>query len=176
MKRGSSITVEKMQLQEQPVFKATDGMIYMDALSDSSTTAAGQTLVNVQGNDYTGYPYTMSYTFSTQYKRTQGQGGSLLTDTSGRLQLRQMTLLYEDTGRFSVTTTAHGVSHSYSFTGQPLGLLNLGVTALETGEFSFPIQSKNDHVSVVITNDTPYPSAFQSAEWTGFYTTKSRRI
>ena len=176
MKRGSTITVEKMQLQEQPEFKATGGMIYMDGLNDTSILSTGQTLATVQGNDYVGYPYTMSYTFSTQFKRTQGLGGSLLTDTSGRLQLRQMKVLYENTGRFTVSTISHGITHSYAFTGQPLGLLNLGVSSLETGVFSFPIQSKNDRVSVVLTNDTPYPSAFQSAEWTGYYTTKSRRI
>jgi len=31
-------------------------------------------------------------------------------------------------------------------------------------------------VSIKVSNATHFPSAFQSAEWTGYYTTKSRRI
>mgnify|MGYP000941994927 CR=1 FL=1 len=57
-----------------------------------------------------------------------------------------------------------------------INVKNIGSVTLTDGEFEFPILSKNDRVSITVNNSTPYPSAFQSAEWTGYYTTKSGRI
>lgn len=176
LRRGNKITLEKMQLQEAPEFTPSGSMVYLDGLKPGLVPDAGQEAVVVDGFAYVGYPYTMEYTFSTQYKRSQGAGGSQLTDTSGRLQLRQFKLLYQDTGMFEVETVTQGVVHNYQFSGQPLGMLTLGSVRTESGVFAFPIQSKNDRVSVKIINSTHYPSAFQSAEWTGYYTTRSRRI
>jgi hypothetical protein len=176
IQRGTSIMLEKMQLQESPKVTSTGKMVYLDSLQAGSTAATGQSLVTVDGTNYVGYPYTMSYTFSTQYKRTQGLGGSQLTDTSGRLQMRKFSVLYEDTGHFNVETISQGVSHTYSFSGPPIGLQTLGQVNEVSGGFTFPLQCKNDRLTVKVTNSTHYPSAFQSAEWTGYYTTKSRRI
>ena len=176
IQRGTKILLEKMQLQESPEVTTTGKMVYLDALASGSTPAANQITTTIDGQSFVGYPYDMSYTFSTQYKRTAGAGGSQVTDTSGRLQLRNFKLLYKDTGSFKVTTNTQGVSHSYSFNGPPLGIMTVGVATLTSGDFEFPLLSKNDRVSIVVSNDTPYPCAFQSAEWTGYYTTKSGRI
>ena len=176
IQRGTSIILEKMQLQESPEVTATNKMVYLDSLASGSSPAANQVTVTLDGESFVGYPYTMAYTFSTQYKRTSGANGSQLTDTSGRLQLRQFKLLYKNTGSFSVTTNTQGVIHSYGFNGPPLGIMSIGLATLTDGEFEFPILSKNDRVSITVNNSTPYPSAFQSAEWTGYYTTKSGRI
>lgn len=176
IQRGTDIHLEKMQLQEAPEVTPAGKMVYLDALAEGSVTGEGQETVTIDDVSYVGYPYTMSYQFSTQYKRSAGAGGSQVTDTSGRLQLRQFKLLYQNTGKFEVTTTTQGVTHSYNFSGAPIGLLSLGSVTLESGEFKLPIMSKNDRVTITVTNNTPYPSAFQSAEWTGYYTTKSGRI
>ena len=177
MQRGTSIILEKMQLQEKPEVTNSGKMVYMDSLAAGSSPATNQATFTVDGQSFVGYPYTMSYTFSTQYKKTNGLGGSQVTDTSGRLQLRNFKLLYKDTGMFDVTTvTNSGQSHSYTFSGPSLGLLTLGTVAEVTGEFKFPVLSKNDRIAITVNNSTPYPSSFQSAEWKGFYTTKSGRI
>ena len=177
MQRGTSIILEKMQLQENPEVTNSGKMVYMDSLAAGSSPATNQATFTVDGQSFVGYPYTMSYTFSTQYKKTNGLGGSQVTDTSGRLQLRNFKLLYKDTGMFDVTTvTNSGQSHSYTFSGPSLGLLTLGTVAEVTGEFKFPVLSKNDRIAITVNNSTPYPSSFQSAEWKGFYTTKSGRI
>ena len=176
IQRGTSITLEKMQLQEAPELTASGKMVYLDGITSGTVTQANQTAVTVDGEDFVGYPYTMNYTFSTQYKRSAGAGGSQVTDTSGRLQLRQFKLLYQNTGKFNVTTDTQGMINSYSFEGKPLGLLTLGEIELASGTFDFPLLSKNDRVSITVSNDTHHPCAFQSAEWTGYYTTKSRRI
>ena len=176
LQRGSSIVLEKMQLQESPEITATGKMVFLDALESGSTPAANQITTTIDGESFVGYPYTMSYTFSTQYKKSVGAGGSQLTDTSGRLQLRNFKLLYQNTGMFKVTTLTQGIAHTYHFSGPPLGIIKVGSVALTSGDFEFPLLSKNDRVSITVSNDTPYPSAFQSAEWTGYYTTKSGRI
>ena len=177
MQRGTSIILERMQLQEAPVVTTSGKMVYLDSLAAGSSPATNQVTFTVDGQSFVGYPYTMSYTFSTQYKKTSGLGGSQVTDTSGRLQLRNFKLLYKDTGMFGVSTvTTSGQAHSYTFSGPPLGLLTLGTVAEVNGEFQFPVLSKNDRIAITVTNSTPYPSSFQSAEWKGFYTTKSGRI
>lgn len=176
LQRGTTITLEKMQLQEAAEFTPSGKMVYLDSVKQGATAEEGQVVVNVDNVDYVGYPYSMEYTFSTIYKRNQGSNGSQITDTSGRLQLRNFKLLYQDTGKFEVETITQGVPYTYSFTGKPLGLLTLGEVGIESGEFEFPLQSKNDRVSITVRNSSHYPSAFQSAEWTGFYTTRSRRI
>jgi hypothetical protein len=176
IQRGTSITLEKMQLQEAPELTASGKMVYLDGITSGTVTQANQTAVTVDGENFVGYPYSMDYTFSTQYKRSAGAGGSQVTDTSGRLQLRQFKLLYQNTGKFNVTTDTQGMINSYSFEGKPLGLLTLGEIELASGTFDFPLLSKNDRVSINVSNGTHHPCAFQSAEWTGYYTTKSRRI
>ena len=165
-----------MQLQESPEVTATGKMVYLDALRTGTNELTNQSEVSIDGESFVGYPYTMSYTFSTQYKRSQGIGGSQLTDTSGRLQMRSFKILYENTGRFTVNTASQGATNSYEYTGEALGLQTLGQVSLESGVFAFPVQSKNDRLTITVSNATHYPSAFQSAEWTGFYTTLSRRI
>lgn len=176
IQRGSVISLEKMQLQEAPKLTAAGKMVYLDAIEAGTVPATDQIAVTVDGENFVGYPYDMAYTFSTQYKRSQGAGGSQVTDTSGRLQLRQFKLLYKDTGKFTVTTDTQGMFNTYDFLGKPLGLLSLGQVEEASGEFEFPLLSKNDRVSIVVNNTSHYPCTFQSAEWTGFYTSKSRRI
>lgn len=176
MLRDGAVTLEKMQLQENPSIGNTDEMIYLDALTQSTTAAEGQELVTTNSVDYVGYPYEFKYTFSTQYKRSQGAGGSQITDTSGRLQMREFKVLFKDSGQFKAETITNGEQHTYSYTGQNLGSMLLGTIDLSSGEFTIPLMAKNDRISITLINDTHYPSSFQSAEWTAYYTTKSGRI
>jgi len=176
IQRGTVILLEKMQLQEAPQITGGGEMVYLDGLASGSSPAANQTTITFDSASFVGYPYNMSYTFSTQYKRSSGAGGSQVTDTSGRLQLRQFKLLYQNTGKFKVTTEIQGQVYTYNFSEPKLGILTLGHLTLTSGTFEFPLVSKNDRVKITVSNDTPYPCAFQSAEWTGYYTTKSRRI
>jgi hypothetical protein len=123
-----------------------------------------------------GVPYTTSYKFSTQFVR-ENQGKQSVQ--SGRLQLRTMRLNYENTGFFKVLVTPEGrPTGSYDMTGQ---ILNSTSTTVEdiniiSGTFRFPIQSKNDRVTIQIQSDSHLPCNFQSAEWEGYYTIRSQRI
>ena len=123
-----------------------------------------------------GIPYTFEYQFSEQHvKENQGKQSV----QSGRLQLRTMRVNYEDSGFFKVEVTpeARG-TNTYEFSGN---VINSPSTTIEDvnisdGTFRFPIQSKNDRVTVKILSDSYLPCSFQSAEWEGFYTIHSQRI
>ena len=123
-----------------------------------------------------GVEYTMNYQFSTQFVRENNGQQSI---QSGRLQLRTMRINFEDTGFFKVEVTPEGrATNTYEFTGVVLNKPDstIGDVPLDDGTFRFPIQSKNDRVSINIKSDSYLPCAFQNAEWEGFYTLRSNRI
>jgi len=123
-----------------------------------------------------GVPYTMTYEFSTQHVRENDGKQSV---QSGRLQLRTMRVNYEDTGAFKIQVTPDTRdTYEYEFNGVVLNQSNSKIeeVVLSDGTFRFPVQSKNDRVSIKILSDSYLPCSFQSAEWEGFYTIRSQRI
>ena len=153
--------------------------------TDLTSTRPSATTVSVVG-DYTapaenkqvivGVPYDMTYEFSTQHVREKGGAQSV---QSGRLQLRTMRINYEDTGYFKVQVTPEArQTYEYEFTGV---VLNQAASTIEDvilsdGTFRFPVQAKNDQVSVKVTSDSYLPVQIQNAEWEGHYTIRSQRI
>ena len=121
-----------------------------------------------------GVPYTFDYSFSHQFMKSDN-----VATTSGRLQLRTFRIVYEDTTFFKVQVTPlFRDTYEYEFNGL---FLNEGASLLDTvrlsdGTFRFPVQAQNDQVTVSVTSDSHLPCAFQSAEWEGFYTVRSRRL
>ena len=122
--------------------------------------------------------------------------------TSGRLQLRNMTLNFAKSGYFKVNikpvghdlvTKADDTSvgtdddgnrktyqrdgRSHTFNGRVVGKATtvLNATPIVTSNFRFPVLAKSDLVLIEIVNDTFLPCTFQSAEWEGLYHTRSRR-
>jgi len=127
---------------------------------------------------YVGMPYTFEYQYSNQYVRSGDRGGETPIQ-DGRLQLRYMSLLYINTAQFNVEVTpTNRDKRTYEFSGRVLGSNAnvLDAVSYDTGEFRFPIFSKNDEVEIVIKNATPFNSGFSSTDWEGLYTPKTRRI
>lgn len=126
------------------------------------------------GAAYVGIPYTLRYIFSEQVLRdSQGNGIK-----SGRLMLRNFTINYTDSGYFRINVTPlYRNTYTYAFTGMVLGSGNLLINSLpiESGSFKVPVMSDSTQVTIEITNDTPLPSTFQSAEWVGLFHSKSTR-
>jgi len=126
------------------------------------------------GNSFVGLPYTFLYRFSEQMMRDASK--SAMRD--GRLMLRQMAVNYTDSGYFKLTVTpTYRDSYVYEFTGKILGSGNLvlGELPITSGSFRFPIMSDSTQVTIEISNDSPLPSIFQSAEWVGLFHSKSSR-
>lgn len=142
----------------------------------------GPRTLSVEGPDlhgqklFIGIPYESSYTFSTFAIRENDKGNAV---TSGRLQLRRLTLNCADTGflRLHVTPKFRPAS-TYTFTGRELGhgANVLGSIPLYTGTINFPILSLNTQVEIRASSDSFLPFALVNATWEGFYNTRNARV
>ena len=127
-------------------------------------------------NYFIGEAYTFTYTFSQQYLAVanQGTGTSRTRIREGRLQIRNWTVSYNDTGYFQALVTPQGRSASTTtYTGTILGTGLTGTVNLEDGDFTFAVLSRNENLIIQLTNDSHLPSNFVNAEWEGYYVSQS---
>jgi hypothetical protein len=155
---------------------------FVDTKGELLTQAEAETYLkkgNLESNPedyivYLGTPYTFKYRFSEQVIK---QDNSPVT--IGRLQLRNWNIVYNDSGFFKTIVTPNKRQQSTKvFTGRNLGSQNnvIGTVSIDSGTFSFPVLSKATEVTVDLESDSFLPCIFQSAEWEGFYTMRSRRM
>jgi hypothetical protein len=125
-----------------------------------------------------GRKYQFRYTLSPITVKAQGNQPRGRSFNEGRLQLRKISFQYADSGFFQVNVTPRGrQQYNYKFTGKVLGASAiLGAVSLPTGEFSVPIMSVNTTTSIEIINDSPLPCSILSADWEGFYVTRSQSV
>ena len=143
----------------------------------------GPRTLTVEGPDahgkklFIGIPYTSSYTFSTFAIREGDNKGNAVT--TGRLQLRRLTLNCSNTGflHMHVTPKCRPTS-THTFTGRELGHGTniIGAIPLYTGTINFPILSLNTQVEVKVGSDSFLPFALVNASWEGFYNTRNARV
>ena len=125
---------------------------------------------------YAGINYSFEYEFSEVMVR-QGETDTPLTN--GRLQIRNMTVLYSNTGFFTMQITAsQRDADTYTFNGRITSDSGhtLNNTPLDTGSYRFPVLSRSSEVTVKLLNDTFLPCVFQSAEWEGLWHLRSQYI
>ena len=125
-----------------------------------------------------GESYEMHYRFSQQ-RLTQSGNNNQGEIISGRLQLRNFYLKFEDTGFFKVEVTPENRDTSiHKFTGRFLGAASssIGDIKLETGTFRFPVMSRADRVTIDVKNDTFLPTQLASAEYEAQFHMRSKRI
>lgn len=123
--------------------------------------------------------YEFLYRFSPQSIKQNATGGGSESVIQGRLQLRRFSITYEDSGYFKAVVKPRGnKTFEYPFTGRILGDIDnrLGVAALSTGVFNFPVMARNTEVDIDIVNDSPLPVTLLSASWEGFYVSQTQRI
>ena len=141
----------------------------------NSVTVSGD-ITNI--SYWIGVPYAFRYRFSQQYLalgQTTSGTGSRTRIREGRLQIRNWTVSYDNTGHFKVFVTPLARDTSvHTFTGLTLGSNTSGTVNLEDGYFNFAIQSRNENLIVELFNDTYLPSNFVNAEWEGYYVSQSR--
>lgn len=135
---------------------------------------------NITGGTYAiGRKYTFTYQMSTIVFRAQTQTGGQKSDTEGRLQLRKVALNYADSGYFKINVTPAGrQTYTYIFSGKLLGQesATLGSFEISSGRFIVPVVSRNIGTVITLTNDSPLPSTFLSADWEGFYVKRSKAV
>ena len=145
-------------------------------------TVDGTGLITVYGNVtkfYVGFVYVLSYTFSPLVLRNQATGGGQMASTEGRVEVRRMTINYADTGYFRLEVTPRArPTYTSVFSGRIIGSdrNKLGVPAIETGSFKFPIMCANLNVEIKLINDTPLPCSILTADWEALFTARSTRM
>ena len=133
-----------------------------------------------------GIPYECVYVPSVFQVREEAAGGGLSVITEGRLQVQRARLQYSQTGYFEVQVEPLGRqpwiyqpgSYAYSFNGRLSGDPEnaIGAPAIDTGSYSFPVQSRNDRVKITFRSNSYLPFAFTALEWAGQFTMKSKRL
>jgi hypothetical protein len=108
---------------------------------------------------------------SEQMLREEARGGGQAPITAGRLQLRTMTVVYNNTAYFQSVVTPDGgrASSTKTFSN------NLGGVSLESGKHRFMVLSNAQTVTIQLTSDSHLPCYFTSAEWEGHFTSRSQR-
>lgn len=150
------------------------GIVYSSTVSGSTVSIPGDLSSTKL---FLGIPFSFTYTFSPQFvRRTVGSGEVALQD--GRLQMRYMNVFYDNSASFKATFKAKGrQQYEKLFTGRNLGSENnvFDSVALETGEFRFSTPGENTEITIKLINDSPFPSAFTSAEWEAMYYPKTQQ-
>lgn len=163
------------------------GAVVEAVLGSAFGTSAGRviqlygagTSVSAQGNlsagqCFIGLRYSGRYRFSEQFRRDENKQ----VIASAEIKIRRMLVSYADSGYFRVEVTPLGrQKNTYVFTGPQLGAAGalLGSTGLASGTFRFPVMSSSRGVTIELVNDSPLPSAFQSAEWEGEVVIRAQR-
>jgi hypothetical protein len=123
----------------------------------------------------------MSYRFSEQFFYKDGR-----PQLHTRVNIRSVTVHFEDTGYFQVRTQVRGadpIEADYvpgletSYTARTVGdtYFRLNAPQLQSGTYQFPIFGRASDIFFELANPTPMPSNFQSAEWKGLISTRTPR-
>lgn len=129
------------------------------------------------GHVYVGRNYTASYTLSEQFMKS-ASGNSEVSVLGGKLQLRDISLRYSDTGYTFVEVTPYTrETYTTYFTGKVLGSADFitGSPSITTGTFRFPVLTNSEKVNITIKNDSYLPSNLMSLEWRGLFVQQGQR-
>jgi hypothetical protein len=128
-------------------------------------------------NYFVGEQYEFQFVFSQQFIQVADTQGSRISVKEGRLQIRNWSVSFNDTGYFTAEVQPVGRTLSTTtYTGTITGSGLLGTVNLDDGDFTFAVQSENDKLTVSIKNDSHLPSNFINASWQGYYVTASTRV
>ena len=145
--------------------------------------AGGNGTLVVRGNltnakFYVGELYDMLYEFSTQYLKEQPPGGGIAVVGGPRLQLRSWTMIFDQTSHFEIKVTPRGrTTYTYPYNGIHPGDGDLlGSPGISTSKFRVPVMTQNIDAKIQIASGSALPCRLQSAEWEGWYHTRSGRM
>lgn len=162
-------------------------LIYIDKAGDAKTaTEVGALTLSASVPIWVGIPYEFKYRISEPVVRLKQNEAAT---TSGRIQLRTMSVNYADSGYFRVQikpqghdVTVAGVTMrdvaTHTFNGRIVGAAAnvTDTTPILSGTFRFPVYSISTGVQVEITSSEWMPCSFQGGEWEAQYYTRSGRI
>lgn len=154
--------------------------VYVSTTGAVLTASAAATFQAGGGTVYAGVPYNLLYQFSQQVFRNQKQ-----PITTGRLQLKNMAVVYANTGFFTVVTVPHKnlptnsrKVYTRNFTGRVVGSGTniLGTVPLDTGTYRFGLQANAQNAQIELQSTSHLPCSFQSAEVEAEFVLRSQRM
>lgn len=122
--------------------------------------------------------YKFKAKFSEVMIRKQDDNG-VTAYTEGRLQLKNFWVNYANCGYIkAIVECFDKETYEYVMTARLLGSgrNKIGLTALETGQFKFPVQSLSSNCSISIETELPMPVALIGAGWEGVYYKRATRV
>lgn len=126
---------------------------------------------------FIGEDYTFTFVFSQQFIQEADAQGSRISIKEGRLQIRNWSVNFNNTGFFTTVVNPVGrSSSSTTFTGTITGTGLLGTVNLADGDYAFAVQSESDKLTVTLASDSHLPCNFINASWQGYYVTASSRV
>lgn len=173
-------TIERIDLVMDVTKDKLKHPVFLDCLQTSLTEPTGlsddEESRKFKGVWYRGYKYLQHYRFSPFFLRNDSKGTG---QTGGRLQLRRITLNFDQTTSFKVAVdTLSRERREVFFQGRVLGDASnlIGVIPVIAGSRSFPLLGASESIKVNIENDSLFDARFQSAFWEGFYYNRARRF
>lgn len=134
----------------------------------------GEVAIRRGGVWFSGFTYQQKCVLSPLYFWNQSLQQAV---TNGRLQIRRIKFLYRESTEFDVIVERKGEGRSAvrTFRGRVIGSLNniLSRVPVENGLFTVPVLTKNTDARLTIINNGPHDARFLSAEWDGFYNTRT---
>ena len=143
-------------------------------LNDMTVTIEGE-----QDRVVVGETFTSIWELPLIFLRQESSSGGLKV-REGILMLRDINLVYADTGYFRIVVTpkySTNITSTFEYTGKILGMASstIGQMNVSDGTFLLPVIAKNDEVKIEIINDNYMPSCFLSLEWLGDFTVRGQK-
>jgi len=92
----------------------------------------------------------------------------------GRLQIRNLTVVYRDSGYFNIEITNPGrPPRTSEWTSNILGLARIGATNLASGKHKVGIRGQADKVKIKISSDSYLPAIFEGISYEGSLTQRA---
>ena len=151
---------------------------YIDKFGNTlSASDVGNLVLSTSNPIYVGQSFTFKFQFS---EIIVGQGQK--PQTISRLQLRNMTLNFANTGNFTARVThTNRITEDTDdklFTGRKVSQANNKTnqtSIIGSGSFKVPLLGNSKNIKLELLSESHLPCEFQSAEWEGFYHIRSRR-
>lgn len=123
---------------------------------------------------YFGVPYQMLYEFSEFFIR---DSQTKTPDLTSSIQMRSLTLSFNETGYFQVKVKApHRAESVTPWSGFRVGQATFGQASILSGTQRFMVLGKNQGLKVSILNNSYLPCSFQSAAFEVDYSWRSKPI
>jgi hypothetical protein len=174
---STDLTTFTLPYSLNQTLKAVDATNGSNLTIDNSSSGTTQKIKGNHTSAVFGSTYLSEYKFSTPYVREDGGSGTISV-TSGRYQIRQVSVDYQNSGFFQAVVTQEGRNNvTYEFNGTIINSASaiIGQPNITSGTYNIPIQSRNTNYTCTLKSDSHLPVHFVSAELEGFYHRRSQR-